>query len=387
MSLMLPQRAPERAVAAGVGAAWFTPLRDWPRALQRALEREPVIVRIVLAEVRGSAPREPGACMLVGRQLLEGTIGGGALEWQALAVARSMLADAAPPGQLQRLVLGAGLAQCCGGAVQVWIERHTRAQPEWLAAAGRAGRSGPAVLRTTMSAGTVERAVFGAHDAAQCADAETRAMLQEPVARAPVRLRRSAEGHVRLLERLDEQVPPLWLYGAGHVGQALARILMALPLQLTWIDSRAGIFPSLPTSAVRALHAADPVSTVARAPAGTRYLVLTHSHPLDYALCRAILARGDSAWTGLIGSASKAARFRSRLARDGLSAEAIARLVCPIGIDGIDSKWPAAIAVAVAAQVLQDLGAASAVVAAAQPAEVCATEQCASCQARPLVGE
>jgi len=112
--------------------------------------------------------------------------------------------------------------------------------------------------------------------------------------------------------------------------------------------------------------------------------VLTHSHPLDFALCRAILQRADSAWIGLIGSASKAARFRSRLAREGLSAEAIARLVCPIGIDGITSKWPAAIAVAVAAQILQDLAGTAAAVPGAHGApragEHSCDVHCAHCQ-------
>jgi xanthine dehydrogenase accessory factor len=76
---------------------------------------------------------------------------------------------------------------------------------------------------------------------------------------------------------------------------------------------------------------------------------------MDYALCRAVLARNDFAWAGLIGSKSKAARFRSRLASDGFERETIARLICPIGIGGIASKWPAAIAVGVAAQVMRDI--------------------------------
>jgi xanthine dehydrogenase accessory factor len=387
MSLLLQERA--AGPPAELGSDWLKPLRDWPRALQRALEHEPVIVRIVLVEVRGSAPREAGAGMLVGREILEGTIGGGALEWQALGVARSMLAEPTPPVRVQRLVLGSALAQCCGGAVQVWIERHTRAQLEWLAAADRAARQGPALLSSTLIPGGVERAVLNRVDAARCADQEALQALHGAACATRAQLRCTSAGQVRLLERLDDTLPALWLFGAGHVGQALARILMALPLQLTWIDSRAGIFPALPAPAVSILRAADPVQCVARAPAGARFLVLTHSHPLDYALCRAILERADSAWTGLIGSASKAARFRSRLARDGLSAEAIARLVCPIGIEGITSKWPGAIAVAVAAQVLQDLAGASAVAPGAHGAplaeEHCAGQHCALCQPHPAV--
>lgn len=387
MSLLLRERATAQPASAGV--AWLEPVRDWPLALQRALEREPIIVRIVLAAVRGSAPREPGAVMLVGREIHEGTIGGGALEWQALSVAHSMLTDAEPPVRLQRLVLGSALAQCCGGTVQLWIERHTRAQLEWLATATRAARHGPALLSSALTPGGVERAVLTVAEAARCADQEALAVLLGPAARACVQLPREGAGHVRLLERLDDALPPLWLFGAGHVGQALARILMELPLQLTWIDSRAGVFPTLPTRAVRVLQVADPVQCVASAPALTRFLVLTHSHPLDYALCRAILGRPDCAWIGLIGSASKAARFRSRLARDGLSAAAIARLVCPIGIDGITSKWPAAIAVGVAAQVLRELASTAAPASDAHGAptaeERCAEEHCANCQPKPGV--
>src|SRR5271170_2485867 len=171
------------------------------------------------------------------------------------------------------------------------------------------------------------------------------------------RLKRNPAGEATLLERLDDALPALWLFGAGHVGQALARILMELPLRLTWVDSRAEQFPAERPAAAKIWHCPDPVASVAAAPRGARFLVMTHSHPLDYALCRAILERNDFAWAGLIGSMSKAARFRSRLARDGVGAEAIARLVCPIGIDGITSKWPAAIAVGVAAQVMQDISA------------------------------
>jgi len=130
------------------------------------------------------------------------------------------------------------------------------------------------------------------------------------------------------------------------------------------------------------------VSTVQLAPAAARFLVMTHDHALDYSLCRAILERGDFAWLGLIGSKSKAARFRSRLARDGLTPDAIARLVSPIGVAGIASKWPAAIAVGVAAQLLQggecSLGARTTKLVAdspSDPAETCPPAGCAACTA------
>jgi hypothetical protein len=164
---------------------------------------------------------------------------------------------------------------------------------------------------------------------------------------------------VTFLERLDDELPAVWLYGAGHVGQALARILMELPLRLTWADSRAELFPAALPFDVRLRRESDSLATVSEAPPGAYFLVMTHSHALDYELVRAILRRNDFSWLGLIGSQSKAARFRSRLARDGIGAERIARLVCPIGVRGIQSKWPAAIAVGVAAQVMQEISAAS----------------------------
>jgi xanthine dehydrogenase accessory factor len=165
--------------------------------------------------------------------------------------------------------------------------------------------------------------------------------------------------------------------------------LMELPLRLTWVDSRAEQFPAQRSAAVEIWHSPDPVASVAAAPRGTRFLVMTHSHPLDYALCRAILERNDFAWAGLIGSMSKAARFRSRLARDGVGAQAIARLVCPIGIEGITSKWPAAIAVGVAAQVMQEISAgvnAGRQGRAAAPTENdCPRIACASCGSSGVV--
>src|SRR5208283_2252209 len=91
---------------------------------------------------------------------------------------------------------------------------------------------------------------------------------------------------------------------------------------------------------------AAPANRAAAAPAGTRFVVMTHDHALDYEICRVILARTDAYWLGLIGSASKSARFRSRLLRDGLDHEALSRLHCPIGVVGISSKLPGAIAIA-----------------------------------------
>jgi xanthine dehydrogenase accessory factor len=369
-------------VAALPGAAraeWLKPLRDWPQALLQALQREPVIVRIVVTEVLGSAPREAGVCMLVGRDEIQGTIGGGQLEWQALAAARALLTGAAPAARIQRLVLGTELAQCCGGVVQTWMERYTRADQALLRAAADAACRGPALLISSVTPRGMQRQVVNAGGS----NPQVELMLRRPRAKALPCVTGALPDHATLWERVDEDLPALWLYGAGHVGQALARIVAELPLRLTWIDTRVDLFPLQIPEAMRILHAPELVPTVAAAPAGTRFLVLTHSHPLDYALCKAILERGDFASLGLIGSKSKGARFRSRLARDAVPPETIARLQCPIGAGGISSKWPAAIAVAVAFELLQAIsasGAADSPAPVPPPADAaCQASGCANC--------
>jgi xanthine dehydrogenase accessory factor len=393
--------------------------REWLSAVLKLLEREPAVVRIVVAQVSGSAPREPGAFMLAAPDCLEGTIGGGRLEWEAIAAARELLHDESAAARLSTVVLGADLGQCCGGVVAVWLERFTREDVVFLRLVRETAAREHAVLSSTVRGAVVDRrlvcatggvneggvngggvnggderlarggeaagrdaaggdAAGGSVAAADAAgpdtlgrdradvseggdlvEAQAQALLRKPRDNAGPRIVRDMGGGVRFLERLDDELPAIWLYGAGHVGQALARILAELPLRLTWIDSRAELFPAVEPDGVRIRRDADSLATVCAAPAGTYFLVMTHSHPLDFALCHAILERNDFAWLGLIGSESKAARFRSRLKRAGVPPQTLARLVCPIGIGGIESKWPAAIAVGVAAQVMQRISAAA----------------------------
>ncbi len=330
--------------------------RDWLPTLVGFLDREPVVVRVVVAEVRGSTPREPGAFMLVGRDSVEGSIGGGQLEWEAIAGARELLNDVPVAARVNKVMLAADVGQCCGGAVSVWLERLTRDDLGLLRSASDAGSRGCAVLRSTIKGSVIERNIIR-HAGADAAD-RTNRLLREPRQRAHPVLTSDAAGDLAFIERLDDEFPVVWLYGAGHVGQALARILAELPLRLTWIDSRAELFPEIPGGGVRILSDADSLATVSEAPVGAYFIVMSHSHPLDFALCHALLERNDFAWLGLIGSASKAARFRSRLRRAGLGADVVGKLVCPIGVEGIESKWPAAIAVAVAAQLMQQISAA-----------------------------
>ena len=342
--MSVPQIKP-RPVASRAAGAWLAPLSGhWIDAARHHLSRHTALVRVTVTALRGSAPREPGASLLVDTLGTVGTIGGGRLEWHATALAHQLLGDSrAAPVRIAELVLGTELGQCCGGRVELWVERLTRCDLPWLNDAARRMREEPGARDTWVIASELAAGVV------------THRLLERPVATtAAVELTRDRAGRVTLFEVLRRQRPPLWIFGAGHVGQALVRLLAELALfEITWVDSRAALLPACVPDGVTAEACAVPTDRVARAPAGTRFVVLTHDHALDYELCRLILARGDFSWLGLIGSASKSARFRSRLLRAGFDRETISRLTCPIGVPGISSKLPIAIAIAITAQLLQ----------------------------------
>lgn len=151
-------------------------------------------------------------------------------------------------------------------------------------------------------------------------------------------------------------VPASWrvaVFGAGHVGKAVVRLLSDLPCRVSWIDAREAEFPAALPPHVERVVADPPEDAVGDLPAGADVLVMTHSHQLDYQVVEAALRRGDFPYVGLIGSRTKRARFVARLASRGLPEERIASLTCPIGLPGVGGKFPAEIAIAVAAQLLQ----------------------------------
>ena len=147
----------------------------------------------------------------------------------------------------------------------------------------------------------------------------------------------------------------LQLYGAGHVGRAIARLLSTIPCQVQWIDERESEFPAdepLPPHIEKVC--VEPVEAeVDVAPADACFLVLTHNHDLDLRITEAILKRNDFRYLGLIGSKTKRERFLHRYEARGIPASALARMTCPIGVPGIEGKEPEVIAVAVVAQLLQ----------------------------------
>jgi xanthine dehydrogenase accessory factor len=231
-------------------------------------------IEILIAETRGSAPREAGTRMWVSATETRGTIGGGNLEYTAIKIAREMLFS--PETQRQRsFALGDSLGQCCGGSVTLLFTKKGFVEPE----------------------------------------AET-----------------------------DFNVV---LFGAGHVGKEIARILERLPCRLTWVDPRPEAFP--PSANAKVVIEEEPAWMVAEAPPGAYYLVMTHSHALDLEIVERVLKRNDVAFLGLIGSETKAAKFRLRLRRKNVSTQ---KLVCPIGLFKA-GKHPAEVAVSAVAQLLE----------------------------------
>lgn len=227
---------------------------------------------------RGSVPRETGTRMLVAADAVVGTVGGGHLEWQAIAQARAGRRDD------WAVALGPSLGQCCGGALVLGFRPLA---PDVLA---------------------------------------------------------------------EWTLPPprfaLQLYGAGHVGRAIVRLLADIHCNVTWVDARDAEFPPAvpPHVEVRCVDA--PEAEVDTAPPGCAYLVLTHSHDLDLRISEAVLRRGDFGFLGLIGSATKRARFMHRFEARGIAPDVLARLTCPIGLPGVHGKEPAVLAVGAVAQLL-----------------------------------
>lgn len=292
------------------------------------------MVLVSVAATKGSTPREAGASMLVGATFTEDTIGGGHLEWEAIAQARAMLLQPTPPAPcVHRYSLGASLGQCCGGVVWLLYEIITsESLGAWDKYANHISNGG-ALSRTITHV-----------------DACSTWTMQSTT-ESGIHYRADASGwafsHV-----LQDQSLPISVYGAGHVGRALIKILSGLSQRVRWLDCREDALQDCPPGVTPIVNEFLE-EEVATAPAGSFHLVMTHSHALDLVLCEKILRHDDNAWCGLIGSATKSQRFRHKLIEQGLTLQDLERLTCPIGVPGITSKAPEAIAVSVAAQILQ----------------------------------
>ncbi|MDP9138087.1 MAG: xanthine dehydrogenase accessory protein XdhC [Pseudomonadota bacterium] len=305
-------------------------MRTW-HTIADLIEHYAICAMVTVVEVKGSAPREAGARLFVVEGGgYRGTIGGGALEWQALAQAQEALSRWAPP-QFVRAVLGPDLGQCCGGQVKLLIENFSADDLPMVRELAAREAAGPFTTSTVLIEGRVRRT-----------------MQSERSGHPGVRI--VAED--ALIEAFGDAHRAVFLFGAGHIGRALVLALAPLPFAVTWIDSRREAFPGAVPANVSVVLSGDPAATAERAPAGALVLIMTHSHALDLAITARALALSRIPYVGVIGSDTKRARFTARLRSAGFEESALRRFFCPIGMGGIRSKIPAAIAASTAADLL-----------------------------------
>ena len=330
---------------------------DWLDALEDALAAGRGAALVTVIEVEGSTPRGAGARMTVTGEGIAGTIGGGRLELVAIKRARRLLSDGERPGAMvERLALdrslGPSLDRGGGGAARILVQRIGAADAGWIGEArAHAAKHRSFVVATTLE--DAPKTTVIAEDAPETPDA-ARAMLA-PGRTAPGAALIEARDHApaMVLGLVAPSDFVIFLFGAGHVGRAIARVLEGVPCRLVWIDDREDIFPPDRPRHMETLFAAEPARLVAHAPPGAWFLVMTHSHALDFAICERVLTRGDFAYLGLIGSKIKRARLARRMAEAGYPPEIMRGLVCPIGLAGISGRTPGEIAVAVAAELLR----------------------------------
>jgi len=258
-------------------------------SLRQALAAGNSAVLVTVTGAQGSTPREAGAAMLVTADGIAGTIGGGELEWRMIAKARDMIASGEKSAAID-LPLGPELGQCCGGRVALALQ-------------------------------AADREMLTSLEAAEAAEAKN--------------------------------WPAVLIFGAGHVGRALAAALSPLPLAVSVIDTRPDAVADLPSNVCK-INSALPETQVRSAPAGSAFVIVTYSHGLDFTITEAALARDDAAYVGMIGSRSKRMQFERWFAGQGGDADRLDRLVMPIG-GKVKDKRPAVIAATVAAELVGHL--------------------------------
>lgn len=337
-------------------------------------------ILVTVASTEGSVPREAGAKMLVTRDALFDTIGGGHLELSAVDIARAMLDQ--PLGicdaerRLLRMALGPTLGQCCGGVVHLAFERIAASSQDHFHALRTRWQQGLVSWRLTALDQVLAPVLFDADGGCIAGSTESLPMALDFSAQSDCHLLSDPYGRRWLLDPLIPYRAQCVLFGAGHVGAAIINVLSTLPCHVTWVDSRADQFPQVVPANVSVEISEFPEDAIDAAPGGASFLVMTHSHPLDLSLAQRILARDDVGWFGLIGSRTKRIQFERRLRTSGVTESRIAEMVCPIGINGIDGKEPAVLAIAVAAQLLQVWQAQAAVAYPAVRASVNKVSQC-----------
>ncbi len=252
------------------------------------LRREPDSVLVAVTSAAGSTPRDTDAWMLVAAEGLFGTVGGGQLEYIAIDHARRALRQGVP-AEAMTIPLGPEIGQCCGGRVDLSFT---------------------------------------------------------PVA---------ADVAASLIARSDREMaerPHVYIFGAGHVGDALASALSLVPVRTVLVDTREQELAASKAQGIETCLTAMPEAVVRDAPAGSSFVILTHDHALDFLIAAEALRRDDTAYVGMIGSKTKRATFKNWLAREIGRPELFGRLICPIGGTAVRDKRPAVIAALAAAEII-----------------------------------
>jgi xanthine dehydrogenase accessory factor len=307
----------------------------WAR-IRETIERHGAAGLLSVVGAAGSVPRESGARIVLQPDGgFYGSIGGGRLEYEAIAAARGALKAGRGAAQFRDWPLGPNLGQCCGGLVKTLTETFDRRDLVAVRRLEEAEKAGAFVTVSSVEdGGRVKRALVPPTSGKR-ADAAIDASVKTP-----------------FNEHFGELTTPVLLFGAGHVGRAVVLALAPLPFAVRWIDGRTDQFPQYVPQNVVTVRTDAVESELAEAPRDAMVIVMTHSHPLDFDITVAALRRRTFDFVGLIGSETKRARFTSFARHMGLADGDIERLICPIGIAEIKGKEPAIIAAALAAQLL-----------------------------------
>lgn len=338
---------------------------NWLQQLLRFARTHGIFARVTVLKSEGSAPREVGAWMLVGVSDQIGTIGGGALELDATRLARKLFENrVASPDTWMREVkdypLGPSLGQCCGGFVKLLFEVFTADEVnELVAFHDLDGTEEFLVYRRVESGEPLQfagnRKEF--HTWPFQISKSMREMLSGQRLRKAHFHNETGGEFGWFVEPVEVRNIALYLYGAGHVGQAVARVLQDLEFRVKWLDFSMDRFPARDTIPGNAeiIETDQPHVVGQNAEIGAFHVVMTYSHSVDLAICHALLQKNQFGFLGLIGSKTKRQRFVKRLLEMNIDQKAIERLVCPIGANVTTGKQPNHIAIAIAAQLVEEM--------------------------------
>ncbi len=325
-----------------------------PQEIAEYFQKHGPFIRVTIIQAQGSTPREAGAAMNVSASTISGTIGGGALEFDAIDHARSLLDKDSAARWLRdakAYPLGPSLGQCCGGHMRLLFEYIGEEEAELIS------------RHDSSDCGYWARPVRTGLAPQYLVDGSASRLLPGPdyeKFKSAVREEKSGCALIKVddegswfLESTHENKLSIYLYGAGHVAREVVRVFEGLPAQIVWIDTDETRFPTEMPPNVNRIIAVSPHEAANYAPSEAFHVVMSYSHPIDLDICHAVLKRGDFRFLGLIGSKTKKARFHKRLRELGVEEETLSRLTCPIGAGGPTGKAPAVIAISVAAEILR----------------------------------